>query len=142
MNKAIAQGKVKQHEGLKAVQSLRGSIGKATANLEAQGHWSLESLNPWLFTEAEAFKGFEKQLSGTALFQAKREYFYSTDGKEIDSQQRKEIYDQILEGKKVQDIDTKAQIRGMQQFNSVEEADSSGLKSGTIVLIDGRRYKI
>ena len=147
MNNATASGKIKKLEGMKAIQSLRKEIGSATTELKGESQRG--------FDERKAYRGMEKQLTGQALYQAKRDYFYTIDGKDYKSDELEEMYNVVLEGAKTDSRENalnildgienreeagillKSSVKAQDKYVSQEVRESNGIKALVGVKEDG-----
>lgn len=135
IDRGVAQGLLNKSVGEKLIKSLYGQeLSQATQN--AVGGMSLG------FKINDAHDYFKKNLNGEDLLIATREFFYKTDGEDISNSEKENLAVEISNNIKRSKLLSIIEQGKLQEFNSIEEADNSGLPEGTIVTVGGRRYQI
>lgn len=135
ISEGISKGFLDKKTGEKLISSLyTRELSQATKN--SIGGMSLG------FQVNDAHDYFKDNLNGEDLFIATREFFYKTDGEDMSSAEKENLAVEISNNIKRSKLLSIIEQGELQEFNSIEEADNSGLPEGTIVTVGGRRYQI
>ena len=131
--KYMGKGQVSESSAKTIIKGLNTKLAQATTEVATQAGTIWDG-----FDEEDADNHFKQNLNNQLYRnEALREYFYATDGKNLNEEKRRNIAAAIV--KKIED---NILGEGLKEFKTTQEADKSGLAKGTIVLIGGRRYQI
>jgi hypothetical protein len=151
--KYVDGGKVKASSANTIVKGLNAKLAETTGVVASKGG------RPWSWNEVDADKYFKENLvSQSFRNEALRDYFYQTDGKNLNDEEKQliakkislEIEQGILSGTKTaSELDKEAEKEKavtpeaeIPTFKTIQEAVAANLPIGTIIMVGDKKARV